>query len=362
MDAEYIRKNDIHEKYLLNQLSASEREDYEKSIRDNPVLQKELADERGLIEQMRAAGSDSLRRDIQQQVREIKSRKPDWSILYKAAAVLLLFVLLPSVVYYQLYQPDAIDGYPVEQVITKQPAAKDAGEIPQDEEIQYEPAPATKDSETIAKKNNAEKELTAKSAGAEQRIEKYVMDDILPEDHAGKRATGMGTSVTEPDKTITPEEHQEVRLSNQPLIEEKATKYQLPAGSLRAESDLFMEKPATAARGKMQSYSQNSESDVIEIALHQPKVFIYNLNEKQLTLRLFHDDLLVTTDSLQTEISGDPQNPDIKLIVPDSLWRYKKEEIIPEAGENNFINIRFAKGNVWQVYLDPAVVWSHKID
>jgi len=103
MNLNYIHKNDIDEKYVLGQLNDEEKLDYEGFLKENEQARLELQKTRNLIEGIRNAGSDSMRKEIERQVDEIRSPRIDWSLLYKAAAVLFVFVLVPSVVYFQFY-------------------------------------------------------------------------------------------------------------------------------------------------------------------------------------------------------------------------------------------------------------------
>jgi len=108
MDSEYIRQNEIHEKYVLNQLDGKEKAEYEAFLKENPQAQKELAETKNLIEGVRAAGKDAMKKEITGQVDELRQSKTDWSILYKAAAVLFILVIVPSVIYYQMIEPQNI--------------------------------------------------------------------------------------------------------------------------------------------------------------------------------------------------------------------------------------------------------------
>lgn len=100
---------DIEERYLLNRLSPEEREAYEKHLEDNESARDALENERILIAGIRRAGRHNLKREIREQVRDRNSIPQDWSILWKAAAVFLLAVLVPSLVFfsYQFQQDEA---------------------------------------------------------------------------------------------------------------------------------------------------------------------------------------------------------------------------------------------------------------
>ncbi len=96
--------NEFAEKYILNQLNADEKTAYESFLEENEQARKELEETRALINGLRTVGADAMRREIEQQVEEIKSPKTDWFLLYKAAAILFIFVLVPAILYFQLYE------------------------------------------------------------------------------------------------------------------------------------------------------------------------------------------------------------------------------------------------------------------
>jgi len=96
MDIKYIRDNEIHEKYILNQLEENEKQEYEAFLESSPQAQQELEQSRKLIVGIRAAGPSSIRKEIEEQVGGLRNPKTDWSVMYKAAAVLFIFVLLPA--------------------------------------------------------------------------------------------------------------------------------------------------------------------------------------------------------------------------------------------------------------------------
>ena len=136
MNSEYIKKNNLHEKYILGQLSSPEKNEYEAFIAENAEAREALEQERRLINGIRFAGASELKKEIQRQVETIRHPKTDWTLIYKAAAILLVFVLLPSVIYYENYRSP---GKSTEQVVqTEKPASIDKDDSFTTDEIAVE--------------------------------------------------------------------------------------------------------------------------------------------------------------------------------------------------------------------------------
>ena len=92
MNIEYIHANYLHEKYVLNQMDVNEQQAYEAFLRNHPEAQTELESARRMIEAIRQAGHNRMKKEISDQVAAINNRKTDWGLYYKLAAVLFLFV------------------------------------------------------------------------------------------------------------------------------------------------------------------------------------------------------------------------------------------------------------------------------
>lgn len=101
MNCEYILQNDFHERYVLGKLSDSEKSDYEKHLKECANCQKNLQEERRLIEGVKYAARQEMKLDIQKQTAQLKksSSKTDWTIAFKVAAVMFFLVLMPSMIY-----------------------------------------------------------------------------------------------------------------------------------------------------------------------------------------------------------------------------------------------------------------------
>lgn len=105
MDIKQIHQENLHEKYLMQQMDEKERAEYEAFLETHPEMRTEMEDLRQLIHGIRAIGHQKMKAEIAAQIKEQNSQKIDWGMYYKLAAVVLLFVLLPSVIYIQNQNP-----------------------------------------------------------------------------------------------------------------------------------------------------------------------------------------------------------------------------------------------------------------
>ncbi len=94
-----------HERYLLDQMSEEERTRYESWLQEHPAEQAEQEKLRQMIRGIRSMGRRMMKAEIAAQARAHTRPKIDWGLYYKLAAVLLLFVMLPAVIYIQNQNP-----------------------------------------------------------------------------------------------------------------------------------------------------------------------------------------------------------------------------------------------------------------
>jgi hypothetical protein len=115
MDCNYIRQNDIDEKYLLNQLPEAERKEYEKHIEDCTSCEDEFQRQTEIIKGIQRVGLQEMKNEIQRQVEKVKAQKkiPDWQIILKVAAVIVIIAIIPGAIYY--FQTE--QGKPVSQLV-----------------------------------------------------------------------------------------------------------------------------------------------------------------------------------------------------------------------------------------------------
>ena len=102
MKCQNILQNELHEKYILDQLDGSEKEKYELHLKECKDCQAELKNQRVLISGIRAAGLAEMKNEIKRQVEIAELNHPGmtWGRLSKIAAVLFIFVLTPGVIIY----------------------------------------------------------------------------------------------------------------------------------------------------------------------------------------------------------------------------------------------------------------------
>ncbi len=102
MKCQDILQNELHEKYILNQLENSEKEKYELHLKECTDCQAELENKRILFSGIREAGLAEMKTEIKRQVEigELNHPGMTWGRLSKIAAVLFIFVLTPGVIIY----------------------------------------------------------------------------------------------------------------------------------------------------------------------------------------------------------------------------------------------------------------------
>ncbi|MCH7753872.1 zf-HC2 domain-containing protein [candidate division KSB1 bacterium] len=102
MKCQDILQNELHEKYILDQLDGSEKEKYELHLKECKDCQAELKTQRTLISGIREAGVAEMKNEIKRQVEigELNHPGITWGRLSKIAAVLFIFVLTPGVIIY----------------------------------------------------------------------------------------------------------------------------------------------------------------------------------------------------------------------------------------------------------------------
>ncbi|MEJ2056182.1 MAG: zf-HC2 domain-containing protein, partial [Calditrichaceae bacterium] len=102
MDCNYILQNDIHEKYLKNELGPEEESDYLAHLKTCTVCRQALENEKIFLEGIRHAGHAEMKREIESQVAKLKSTHSgaDWTLVFKVAAVLFFLVIMPGTLYF----------------------------------------------------------------------------------------------------------------------------------------------------------------------------------------------------------------------------------------------------------------------
>ncbi|HGY55638.1 MAG TPA: hypothetical protein ENK44_08060, partial [Caldithrix abyssi] len=105
MDCQYINQNEIYEKYLLGRLGDAEKKEYEAHLQGCETCRKTLETQREMIAAIRLKAKQDMKREIQLQAGKLREQRPkqDWTVWYKAAAVILLFSVVPALLYYYLH-------------------------------------------------------------------------------------------------------------------------------------------------------------------------------------------------------------------------------------------------------------------
>jgi len=102
MNCETILQNELHEKYLLDRMADDEKKEYLAHLSSCINCRNEQERENQFIYGLRGAGTRQMKDEMRLQIEQAKSasKKYDWTLLFKAAAVLFIIVLLPGTIFY----------------------------------------------------------------------------------------------------------------------------------------------------------------------------------------------------------------------------------------------------------------------
>jgi hypothetical protein len=105
MNCNYIREHEIIDAYLLGRLNRDEKEVFEAHVQDCPVCREHLEQRRAIITGIRMAAYDEMKNGLRRQISKLRDERPetDWTVVFKIAAVVLFFTLLPGLIYYHYY-------------------------------------------------------------------------------------------------------------------------------------------------------------------------------------------------------------------------------------------------------------------
>jgi len=173
MNCAYILQNEIHEKYLLNKLTESEKHEYKKHLQKCHPCSESLEKERLLIAGIQATAKQNMKDEIKAQVEQLRSErvKVDWALMYKAAAVLVVLVLLPGVSWYYLHIESPFEAVHKKEILS----AEDP--VPVVSDIEEEVAePKEQRAEKIEiKKESAEQRRTKARTTAQKRAKERAL-------------------------------------------------------------------------------------------------------------------------------------------------------------------------------------------
>ena len=102
MNCKFIEKNDIHERYILNRLSDSEKAEYLFHIKECDSCARNLENEKILLSSIQHIGKRKIKSEIAQQVAELKAKETtiSWDMILKVAAIFFFLVITPALVFY----------------------------------------------------------------------------------------------------------------------------------------------------------------------------------------------------------------------------------------------------------------------
>lgn len=192
MTCEYIRDNDVIERYLLGLLDDADRVALEKHLRSCPDCFAEYEEERHLAAAVRKHGrarlKATLREDLQRS-RESAS-KTDWTVYYKIAAMLFILVLLPGIVYYNLNM----------EPINKIPTVDQSPLVPADSVVQEE-----KPEEEIKEPKEPEQPVYSDDALQILQEQNNTLESSSPASGAAPEKYEKGEAASSLSRTVAPQ-------------------------------------------------------------------------------------------------------------------------------------------------------------
>lgn len=176
MDCNYIQQNEIHEKYLLNQLTEAEKTEYKKHIEECSSCREKLQNQTEIIQGIREIGFQEMKSEIQRQAEEVKTQKKtaDWQMILKVAAVLFIIAIIPTAVFYFQTEP----GKPMSQLLKSEPSTPanetitlDKNQVTDESKTNDKiPQPSPKGSEQFEKTAKREKQYRAEEIPEEDQL------------------------------------------------------------------------------------------------------------------------------------------------------------------------------------------------
>ena len=176
MDCSFILQNEIHEKYLLGRLNAAEQEEYKQHLEQCDNCRRELERQKELIGGIRAQATLDMKREIKLQAEKLRTERPkqDWAVWYKAAAVILLFSIMPALLYYSLHTGTEPQEEMAEKVFQAQRITEAVPASPEEEKETTTDKIQIKEKKRIAKKKKA----TEKSLERRRTSKSSVSDEV----------------------------------------------------------------------------------------------------------------------------------------------------------------------------------------
>lgn len=363
MDINYIRENEIHEKYILNQLDEKEKQAYEAFIESSPEAKQELEQTKKLIEGVRAVGSSAMRKEIEEQVAALRNPKTDWSTLYKAAAVLFIFVLLPAIFYYQHNFADQLEiteqlvteSFSEPQTIETKEKAQASEYVPEeetDEDIFEDPEAkqsATEDERSsLIKIESSPKALEVSATGKAkyQNIQnEIVVDEKITTSKKDKSKGGSAVEGISIFNDLAGEalEGEVDVVGSAANLDEVLSRAAGSGADMQSKSDL----PGAA---KVAAPSRSIGMDYIP----PKRSFTFINNNNTLILNLNRANLRnAFPDLIKINIKKDSvDQTTLDMFVSDQLHSFEREDINVEWEKEDHININFSDKAIYKVKLE----------
>ncbi|KAA3612472.1 MAG: hypothetical protein DWQ03_14100 [Calditrichaeota bacterium] len=360
MNLDYIHKNDIHEKYVLGKLTSKEKTAYEAFLKENKQAQKELQETLDLIEGLRETGTDSMRREIERQVEEIRSPKADWSIIYKAAAVLFIFVLLPSVIYFQLFdKPEELIAEKTTPAVYEEQMSEEEG----DELIAQRVGGAKDKPVQESRKKIKKSEANELSKLEEPKRQRKSLQDLMVEsedDAIGETETAnpqIAKLKKLPAEQITLGESADIAGSeiSANKLESADLDNTLNAAGGYASGSSGMRSSAPLAKQKGLVSSVSKESAL--------KNYSFKINKNDIRIMLSQNDSIRDfPKSFPVKVIEKNQNSlSLQLDVSNEIYLIKKDNILVTWNNKDSLLITFLNQFVYKVNLDSATPKAKKI-
>lgn len=369
MDINYIRENEIHEKYILDQLGEKEKKAYEEFLQSSPEAQRELEQSKKLITGIRTAGSNSMRKEIEEQTTAIRNPKTDWSVMYKAAAVLFIFVLLPAIFY---YQHEFADQHEItEQSVGEeylQPPMTESEETPaaeeylnaEDERHVYKDVPveqaAKKEKRTLSgQKEDAPKILqpavAKKAASGKSAITSQ--EERISAQMDNTKGAGSSSGISALDDIADNDLQGEMVVVETEKLDEVLSRTAASGAANRSKSDL----PETA---KVAAPSRSIGLDYIPPI----RSFIFVNNNDSLLLNMNSTSTsLAYPDFLKINIKKErPGQINLNIFVSDQLHSSESADINVKWEKNDLITIDFSDKARYKIKLEETQKTAKRID
>lgn len=326
MDCQDMQKNEYHEKYILSQLTDSEKADFEKHLSGCKFCQQELESQRVLISGIRAVGLHEMKEEIR---RQVEAQQPgsqvSWARYAKIAAVFFVCVVTPALYFFFRAQNPEFAPMPAEQI-----------RLPEEEVVVSEPKKTKRlDVEDLQPGAKRERSL----AQSEVKVSPPLSD--VPK-------AGISPSSVQTERLEAPADVKDLLLSKTDYGEVlKTYRYRLakraPKVSTQFEQTLIMSE----ARPRVLEFHSNG--DVIRVQLRFSSEQI--MKEESVLPASFPVNI-VTQDSIQLEIQWTVPPDFAKVNLEAALLQVSPEQIMRIILKDNLVYTVDLKSDSTQAVLE----------